>query len=39
MVLSLALLLVPFLPGVRSIPRLVPIHKLIWRDYYRSQRR
>ncbi len=33
--LSVGLVLVPFLPGVRSIPRLIPIHKLIWRDYYR----
>ena len=29
--------LVPFIPGVRSIPRLIPIHRLIWRDYYRNQ--
>ena len=36
MVLSLALLLVPFLPGVRSIPRLVGIHRLIWRQHYRE---
>ena len=35
-VLTLALVLVPFLPGVRSIPRWVPIYRLIWRDYYRS---
>lgn len=34
MVLTLVLLLVPFLPGIRSIPRLVPLHRLIWRDYY-----
>jgi hypothetical protein len=33
--LSVGLVLVPFLPGVRSIPRLIPIHKRIWRDYYR----
>ena len=32
--LSLALLLVPFLPGVRTLPRLIPIHRLVWRDYY-----
>jgi hypothetical protein len=36
MVLSLGFLLVPFLPGVRSLPRLIPIHRLIWRDYYRA---
>jgi hypothetical protein len=36
MILSLALILVPFIPGVRSIPRLIPIYRLIWRDYYRE---
>ena len=34
--LSLGLLLVPFLPGVRSLPRWIPVHRLIWRDYYRT---
>jgi len=29
-----ALALVPFLPLLRDIPRWVPIHRLIWRDYY-----
>jgi hypothetical protein len=38
MVLSLGLILVPFIPGVRSIPRWIPVHRLIWRDYYRTQR-
>lgn len=32
--LTLLLILVPFLPGIRSIPRIVPIHRLIWRKYY-----
>jgi hypothetical protein len=36
MVLTLAFILVPFIPGVRSIPRWIPVHRLIWRDYYRS---
>jgi hypothetical protein len=36
--LSLAFVLVPFIPGLRSIPRWVPIHRLIWRDYYRGIR-
>jgi hypothetical protein len=36
MVLTLGLLLLPFIPGLRSIPRLVPVYKLIWRDYYRT---
>jgi hypothetical protein len=35
MLLTLALLLVPFIPGVRSIPRVVPVYRLIWRDHYR----
>jgi hypothetical protein len=33
---SLGLVLVPFIPGVRSLPRLIPVHRLIWRDYYRG---
>lgn len=36
-VLTLALMLVPFIPGVRSLPGLIPIHRLIWRDYYRQR--
>jgi hypothetical protein len=35
MLLTLALLLVPFIPGVRSIPRVIPVYRLIWRDHYR----
>jgi hypothetical protein len=38
MVLSVGLVLVPFLPGIRSIPKWVPVHPLIWRDYYRRTR-
>jgi hypothetical protein len=34
-VLSLAFILVPFLPIIRSIPRWVPLHRLIWREHYR----
>jgi hypothetical protein len=37
-VLSLAFILVPFLPGVRDLPRRIPIYKLIWREHYREQR-
>ncbi len=33
-VLSLAFVLLPFIPGVREIPRRIPIYKLIWRDHY-----
>jgi hypothetical protein len=36
-VLSIAFILVPFLPGVRDLPRRIPIYKLIWRDHYRAQ--
>jgi hypothetical protein len=35
--LTLALMFLPFIPGLRSIPRLIPIHRLIWRDYYRRR--
>jgi hypothetical protein len=27
---------VPFIPGLRSIPKLVPVYRLIWRNYYRN---
>jgi hypothetical protein len=37
-VLTLALLLLPFLPGLRSLPRLLGVHRLIWRDYHRANR-
>jgi hypothetical protein len=35
-VLSLAFVLIPFLPGIRSLPRRIPIYKLIWREHYRT---
>jgi len=28
---TLLLLLVPFIPGLRDIPRLIPVHRYIWR--------
>ncbi len=28
---TVLLLAVPFIPGLRDIPRLIPIHKLVWR--------
>ncbi len=37
-VLSVALILVPFIPGLRDIPRWIPIHRLIWRRFYAQQR-
>lgn len=36
--LSLVLVLTPFIPGLRSVPRWTRIHRLIWRDWYRQQR-
>jgi hypothetical protein len=36
MLLTLVLILVPFIPGVRQIPRLIPVHRLIWRRWYRE---
>jgi hypothetical protein len=35
MVLSLAFICVPFIPGLRSLPRYLGVHRLIWRDHYR----
>ncbi len=37
-VLSLAFVLVPFIPGVRDLPRVIPIYRLIWRDHYARNR-
>jgi hypothetical protein len=34
--LSLLLILIPFIPGLRDIPRRIPIYKLIWREHYRG---
>lgn len=36
MFLTLCLMFLPFIPGLRSIPRWIPLHKLIWRNYYRK---
>jgi hypothetical protein len=37
--LNVGLLLVPFIPGVRDIPRWIPVHQLIWREHYRNMHR
>jgi hypothetical protein len=37
-VLSLAFILIPVIPGIRDIPRWVPIYKLIWRNHYAAGR-
>ncbi|HEY8621850.1 MAG TPA: hypothetical protein VIM01_17440 [Dermatophilaceae bacterium] len=39
MVLTLLLMFLPFIPGLRSIPRWIPVHRLVWRSYYRSANR
>lgn len=36
MLLTLLLILVPFIPGLRSIPRWTRIYRLVWRRHYRS---
>jgi hypothetical protein len=36
MVLSLALILLPFIPVLRSLPRWTRVYKLIWRQHYRE---
>jgi hypothetical protein len=35
MILSLAFICIPFIPGLRSLPRHLGVHRLIWRDHYR----
>jgi hypothetical protein len=37
-VLTILLALVPAIPILRDIPRWLPIHRLIWRQYYASRR-
>ena len=37
-VLTVALAAVPLIPILRDIPRWVPIHRLIWREYYAPKR-
>ncbi len=33
---TVLLLLIPFVPGLRDIPRWIPVHRLIWRDWNRQ---
>lgn len=37
MVLTLGLVLLPFIPVLRSIPRWTRVYRLIWRQHYREQ--
>jgi hypothetical protein len=32
---TVLLLLVPFIPGLRDIPRWIPVHRLVWRAWNR----
>ncbi len=38
-VLTILLALVPFIPGIRSIPRWTRLYRLIWRTHYREVER
>jgi hypothetical protein len=33
---TLLLMLIPFIPGLRDIPRVIPVYRLIWQSWYRS---
>jgi len=33
---TILLLLVPFIPGLRDIPRVIPVHRLVWRSWNQS---
>jgi hypothetical protein len=37
MVLTLLLVVVPFIPGLRRLPYHLKVYRLIWRPYYRDQ--
>jgi hypothetical protein len=30
---TILLLLIPFIPGLRDIPRWIPVHRLVWRSW------
>ena len=34
---TLLLLAIPFIPGLRDIPRWIPVHRLVWRDWNKQQ--
>ncbi len=38
-VLTLALVLLPYIPGLNQLPRYLGVYRLIWRDWYREQSR
>jgi hypothetical protein len=38
MILTVLFILVPFIPGLRSIPRWTKVYRLIWREHYRGSK-
>lgn len=36
-ILSLGLVLIPVIPGIKTLPMRIPIHRGIWRQYYDAQ--
>jgi hypothetical protein len=36
-VMSLGLILIPVIPGIKTLPMRIPIHRGIWSQYYKSQ--
>ncbi len=34
--LSLAFICIPFIPGIRTLPRHLGLYRVIWRDHYRE---
>ena len=37
-VLTLGLALLPIIPGLRAIPYKIPVHRMIWRNWYKSEK-
>jgi len=37
MILTALMVLLPFIPGLRSIPRRIKIYRIIWREHYATQ--
>ena len=35
--MTLGLVMIPFIPGVRSLPIRIPLHRAIWRQYYQTE--
>lgn len=35
-ILSLAFICIPFIPGLKTLPRRLGVHRVIWRDHYRD---